>query len=105
MISTIVAKVRKQPKLLDELVAVREEKEQFSEKVIDGVVEMYKAKEYFSSVEHMRTKLKEQFGLHLKPWKLMHILQHHLGMRYRKVKAISWQANSPNDLILRQQFA
>ena len=66
---------------------------------------MYKAKEYFSSVEHMRTKLKEQFGLHLKPWKLMHILQHHLGMRYRKVKAISWQANSPKNLILRQQFA
>ena len=35
----------------------------------------------------------------------MHILQHHLGMRYRKVKAISWQANSPKNLILHQQFA
>ena len=32
-------------------------------------------------------------------------MHHHMGMRYKKVKATSWQANSNRSLILRQQFA
>ena len=35
----------------------------------------------------------------------MSIMQHHMGMRFKKVKEISYQANSPKNLILRQQFA
>ena len=66
---------------------------------------MYEAKEYFSSLKYICTKLKEQFGVEIKPSKLAHILRHHLGMGYKKKKAISWQANSPKNLILRQQFA
>ena len=44
-------------------------------------------------------------GVDLKPWRVMHILHHNLGMRYKKVKEISWQGNSPKNLVLRQQYA
>ena len=36
---------------------------------------------------------------------MAHILQHHMGMKYKRVKEISFQANSPRNLILRQRFA
>ena len=35
----------------------------------------------------------------------MHLMYHQMGMRYKKVKAVSWTANDPKNLILRQQFA
>ena len=71
----------------------------------DAVAEMYQRDDYLSSVKHIQEKLKEEFGLEMKPSKLMHLLHHHMGMRYKKVKAISWKANDPKNLILRQQFA
>ena len=58
-----------------------------------------------SSVSYIREKVKEEFGLEMKQYKLMHLLHHHLGMQYKKVKPISWKANDPKNLILRQQFA
>ena len=66
---------------------------------------MYERDEYLSSVKYIQQKLADEFSLKLKPWKLMHILHHHLGMKYKKVKAVSWKANDPKNLILRQQFA
>ena len=63
---------------------------------------MYHQDEYFNSVSRIRAKLIDDYGEDVKPWKIMHIMQHNMGMRYKKVKEISYQANSPKNLILRQ---
>ena len=35
----------------------------------------------------------------------MHLMHHHLGMRYKKVQEVPWKANCTQNLILRQRFA
>jgi len=66
---------------------------------------MYQKEEYFSSVKHIQQKLQDDYGIAMKTHKLMHLLHHHLGMRYKRVHSVSWTANQPKNLILRQQFA
>ena len=66
---------------------------------------MYKREEYLDSVKYIQGRLQEELGLFMKPSKLMHLLHHHLGMRYKRVQEISWKANDPKNLVLRQQFA
>ena len=62
---------------------------------------MHEKDEYLSSVQYIRERLDEEFGVQLKPWRLMHILQHHMRMKYSRVKEISCKANSTKNLILR----
>ena len=75
------------------------------DRVAAAVVDLYKRDEYLNSVQYIRERIQEEHGIEIKPWKLMHLLHHHMGMRYKRVKEISWKANDPKNLILRQQFA
>ena len=36
---------------------------------------------------------------------IQNVLRNNLGMRYKKVKRIAFQGNSPRNIILRQQYA
>ena len=83
-VCNIVSKVKKRPSLLDELAAVREEKKQLDDKVSTSIVEMYQRDEYFSSVRRIRTKLKEDYDIDIKPARLMHIMHHNMGMNDSK---------------------
>ena len=51
---------------------------------------MYKKNEYISSVRQIQKRFQIATGIELKPWRVMHILHHHMGIRYKKVKEISW---------------
>ena len=53
----------------------------------------------------MQGKLKSDYDIEIKPWKLRSILQRHMAMRYKGVNEVSWRANDPKNLLLRQQFA
>jgi len=104
-VSTIVTKVKKKPSLLADLDDAVVFGEQMDQKVADAVVDMYKKNEYFNSVKYIQEKLKEDYDLEIKSWKLMHLLHHNMGMRFKKTKGISWQANDPKNLMCRHQFA
>lgn len=56
------------------------------------------------SVNDVQSRLKEDHGLEIKDWKLLHMMHKELGLRYKRVSHISWQGNSPRNLILRQNF-
>jgi len=66
---------------------------------------MYKRGHYLSSIKLIQEKLKEDYDIKIKPWRLMHLLHHHMYMGYKKVNEISLRSNDPKNLILRQQFA
>ena len=55
--------------------------------------------------EEREKKLQEELDIKIKDWKLLHIMHKEMGLRYKKINNISWQANSPKNLILRHQFA
>ena len=57
----IVRKVKKQPNLLSELIAVREEKKQLNEKVSESIIDMYNQDEHFSSIQLLQSQLKDQY--------------------------------------------
>lgn len=104
-ISRLVQKVRKNHNLLSELLAAKEHDEIMKEEAGNAVISMYKHGNYLNSIKYMQEKLKEEYGIEIKYWKLMQLLVHNLDMKYKKVKPISMRANDPKNLILRQQFA
>ena len=58
-----------------------------------------------SSIKDVQQRLDEKFGIQVKTYRLAHIMKHQMGMKYKRVKEISYQANSIRNLVLRQQFA
>lgn len=89
-VSAIVQKVKFQPKVLEELMAEQDRKTEYDGQVGEAIADMYKSKVYFSSVKYIQELLKEDYNLEVKPWRLMHLMHHNLGMRYKKVKGVSW---------------
>jgi len=89
-VSIIVTKVKKKPSLLADLSDAVVFGEQMDQKVADSVVDMYKRKEYFNSVKYIQEKLKDDYGVEIKSGKLMHLMHHNMGMRFKKTQSISW---------------
>ena len=61
--------------------------------------------EFIDSAAHVQKELEKVGGKKAKSHVVQSVLRKDLGMRYKKVKAVSWTANSHRNLILRQQFA
>jgi len=55
-----------------------------------------------SSIQSLAKELKERFDIDKKPWELSEILKEDLGMRYRRIKAVTTNTNSEKNLVLRQ---
>ena len=66
---------------------------------------MYSQGEYLSSASVIKTKLKEKYDADIQKRPLIKLMHSHLGMRYKRVKEISWQANSSKNLLLRHVYA
>ena len=98
-------KVKRRPKIFSDLIAEGVQKEKFEDKVSSAIADMYKNKIYFSSIKYVQEVLADDYNIEIKTWRLMHLMHHNLGMRYKKVSRISWQSNSDKNLILRHQFA
>ncbi len=53
----------------------------------------------------MCKEIVNKHGCTLNPWDVKRVMKQELGMKYKKIAPIAWKANSPKNLILRQQFA
>ena len=60
---------------------------------------------FFNSLDYLMYRLREDYEIFIQSWQLQDIMRNHMLMKYKKVKVISFQANSPKNLILRRQFA
>jgi len=101
----LVRKAQKNRNFLEELVDVqrrREDKVELTKAVVQGLNEN---QEVIDSVAHVQKTIKSQHGQNLKPWQIRRVMKEELGMSYKKIKPVAWQANSTRNLILRQQFA
>ena len=62
---------------------------------------MSEKKQVISSIPRLGKELKEQFNIEKKPWQLASILKEDLGMRYRRIKAVTTNTNCEKNLVLR----
>ena len=105
MVSQYVKKVKKDPDLLDQLVAQRGQKERRKESICEYICDLNNKGSVISSTRSLQSKLKEEKDMELKRNYLAQILKENVGMRYKKIKPITVNTNSEKNLVLRQQFA
>ena len=60
---------------------------------------------FLDSVTSVKKKIKDSYGITAGATQIHNVMRNELKMRYRKVKPLSMQANSEQNLILRQRFA
>ena len=66
---------------------------------------MDKRHQFIDSVAFVLKRIKKEDSLEFKKHQIHQVMKQDLKMRFRKVKPIAITANSPRNLILRQQFA
>ena len=66
---------------------------------------MNEANTFIDSTASVANHLLEEHNIKAKPREVRVIMRDELGMRYRKIKEVSPNANSEKNLVLRQQFA
>ena len=59
---------------------------------------------FIDSTGYVNTYMKEEHQTDIKPWIIRDVMKSDLDMRYKKVKPVSIHANSPKNLVLRQEF-
>ena len=70
----------------------------------EAITECLRQDGYLSSVKDLKERLKREYGLDIKPWRLLGLIHREMNMKYKRVQAITWLGNTPKNLILRQQF-
>ena len=104
-INMLVRCAEKNPRFLSELKASQEAKAE-KRKQIAGLIDIINQADHFvDSVELVTKKLIADNQLVCKESEVKSVMRKELGMKFKKVKAISLTANSERNLILRQQFA
>ena len=101
MVSQYVKKVKKDPDLLDQLVAQRGQKERRKESICEYICDLNNKGSVISSTRSLQSKLKEEKDMELKRNYLAQILKDNVGMRYKKIKPITVNTNSEKNLVLR----
>ena len=101
----LVKKVQKSPKLLAELLAKYEEKEQLRKATSDGIADLLNKHECLTSVHGVASRLIENSGSIVKPRFVRMVMREDLHMSYRPIRQLTMQQNSDWNRLLRQQWA
>ena len=91
--------------MLAELLSQRQLMQSRREKVTAVIAKWNKNDEIIDSVGSAQKRLSEEEQIDSKEAEIRSIMRRDLKMRYKKLVHISLHANSPKNLILRQQFA
>ena len=82
------------------MISERDRKEERRIRIAEAVNEMNKNHQIIDSVAHIQKELKLGSTEPPKAHLIRSILRTDLGMKYKKIKPISWTANSHRNLIL-----
>ena len=83
------------------MIAERDQREEKRHQIADAIVEMNKRDVFIDSVAQVSKELEGEKCPAVKGHVIRSIMRQDLGMRYKKIAAISWTANSHRNLILR----
>ena len=89
---------------LDDKIKAEDAKTARHQQIKDKMDSMLKEHTFIDSVAMVKEKLSEESSMSWKSWEIRHVMRHDMGMRYKKIKPVSIHANSPKNLVLRQQF-
>ena len=73
--------------------------------VLEVIYDYFTSGRHVGSTRELKSMLKEEHGIDIKPWTLRQYLRKELNLRYKRIEATSWKGNAPKNLILRQHFA
>ena len=104
-VNQLVRKVEKKQLLLDEVILKQGEAEDHKNKIVSVVKEMNDNNAFIDSAGTVLKVLEENHQIKAKQKEICSIMKHDLGMSYKKVLPVSIHANSPKNLVCRQQFA
>lgn len=104
-VSGLVQKALRNKNFLSEMISERDLRQQNRQRIAEAITEMSAREEFIDSVAHVEKELEKTAGPQVKSHVLRHIMRYDLKMRYKKIIPLALTANSPRNLILRQQFA
>ena len=101
-ISRLVRTALKNPRVLSELVSKRTEVQQQKAEIRGWLEEILRHNVFLDSVGSVTKTLNEVNAARAKPELVRQVMAQDMGMRFRKVKALSKLENSTKNLVLRQ---
>ena len=101
-ISNLVRAAKKVPGFLRELHDKQIRKEESKDKLFKVILDMLQNDEYLSSVRFIKDQVATVHNIHIKENQLTRLMVQDFGMKYKKVKDISYTSNDDKNLILRQ---
>ena len=104
-VSYLCMKTRKNPKFLTEMASENQKKAAVRVDVLQVIMDYFNNERHVGSTRELKSMLKEEHGIDIKPWTLRQYLRKELNLRYKRIEDTSWKGNAPKNLILRQHFA
>ena len=104
-VSNLVRVAKKVPGFLRELQDKDYRKQESKDKIFKIILDMLQNGAYLSSVRFIRDQIQKLHKIEIKESQMKQLMVQDFGMRYKKVKEISYTSNDDKNLILRQQFA
>lgn len=88
-IGQLIRASMKNPQYLKELMSLKQAKQEVVERAESFIIKQFEDDTFIDSVDMMKKKLDQEAGLSLGMAKVRQIMTKNLGMRYRKIKALS----------------
>ena len=104
-VSKLITKIRRRPRFLRELAEAEDELAIERKQAREAITQYLKEDAVLSSVDDIKVRLQNDHKIDIKSPKLLRIMHEDLNLRYKRIKAISWQGNAPKSIILCKQFA
>jgi hypothetical protein len=101
----LVLRSKKNPRFLTELHQQKEAMESQRQQIAEKLHGQLASGVIFRNVAAMQSLLRAEDGIEIKGGPLRQILHEELDAKFKRIKAISWQANSVKNLLLRQHFS
>jgi len=105
LINFLVQKVKKNPKLFDEMAAEMEHQQLMHDNIKEVTLGMIEQDAVIDKAEMVAINVKRDYDFKPSNKLVRQVFRQDLGMKYQKLKKLAYQGNSERSLILRQQFS
>ena len=105
LINLLVQKVKKNPKLFDEMAAEMEHQQLMHDNIKEVTLGMIEQDAVIDKAEMVAINVKRDYDFKPSNKLVRQVFRQDLGMKYQKLKKLAYQGNSERSLILRQQFS
>ena len=101
VVSRLIKKAKKNPKMLQELIEKQEEKKRRREEVGEYIFNLNEDNHFIDSSEAIQRLLKTEKNIDIKQRYIATIMKQDLNMSYRKIQTVTIRTNCEKNLVLR----